>query len=70
MCIYTTKLFYGNSRDYYLWIIVNKSRFGPYLPFLIFWALEEGASKPDQKVDPFGGNFGSSVISKSCFQLF
>ena len=31
---------------------------------------EFGALKPNQKVDPLGGPFGSPVISKSSFQLF
>ena len=61
------KKFYGNSGDYHLSIGIEKSR---------FWALNvifdllgpdkgrcpTGTSKPDQKVDPPGGHFGSPVI--------
>ena len=28
------------------------------------------ASKPNQKVDPLGGPFGPTAISKSCFRNF
>ena len=69
------KILYGNSGDYHLSIGIEKSRF--WALFVIFDFLgpdkgrcPTGASKPDQKVDPPGGNFGSPVISKSCFQFF
>ena len=29
-----------------------------------------GVSKPNQKVDPLGGPFGYTIISKSCFRFF
>ena len=61
------KILYGNSGDYRLSIGIEKSRF--WALFVIF-DCPTGASKPDQKVDSPGGNFGSPVISKSCFQLF
>ena len=69
------KILYVNSGDYHLSIGIEKSRF--WALFVIFDFLgpdkgrcPTGASKPDQKFDPPGGNFGSPVISKSCFQLF
>ena len=34
-----TEIFYGNWGDYYLSIGYEKSCFGPYLPFSIFWAM-------------------------------
>ena len=59
------EIFYGNSGDYYLL---------GFLPF--FWkklylaGKGSGASGPDQKVDPQGGPFGSTVILKNSFQKF
>ena len=32
--------------------------------------LWSGASKPDQKVVPLGGRFGSTAIPKLCFEIF
>ena len=65
----------GTQETIILSIGIEKSRF--WALFVIFDFLgpdkgrcPTGASKPDQKVDPPGGNFGSPVISKSCFQLF
>ena len=76
------EIFYGNTGDYYSSIGYKRSLF--WALFVIFDFLGRlcrcvkngvapqipGASKPNQKVDPFGGLFGSPVISKSCFQLY
>ena len=44
--------------------------FGAFLAQSKRNSQENFASKPDQKVDPLSGPFGSPVISKKCFQLF
>ena len=40
------------------------SFFGPLLAGKWAWPLWPGSSKPDQKVGPLGGPFGSTAISK------
>ena len=48
--------------------------FGPCCGLKMAWPHRypygSGTSKPNQKVDPLGGPFGSPVTSKLCFQLF
>ena len=69
----------------YRLVLINPS-YEANISFLIFWAtfggkmgvasvhhahpLWSGASKPDQKVGPLGGPFGSTAILKSCFRNF
>ena len=78
------EIIYGNLGDYYLSISYEKSQFWALLVIFDFlgltwvqkWAWPHahpygsGVSKPNQKVDPLGGSFGYTIISKPCFRFF
>ena len=53
------------------YVLGTKTKSGTYF-FIDFLegAKGSGASRPDQKVGQLDGLFGSSVISKTCFQKF
>ena len=74
------EIFCGNSRDYYLSISDGNHDLDAFLKKLNFWrengrgrhagAKRFRASRPDQKVVPSGGTFGSTVISEKRFRKF
>ena len=61
-------------------LVVRNNVFDAFLKEIFFWrenwrgrhggAKGSGTSRPDQKVGPVDGPFGSTVISKTCFQNF
>ena len=77
------EIFYGNSQDYCLSVGHVKSQFWALFDIFDFLGLtspkmgvahahayRSGVSKPNKRVDPLGGPFGYSIISKYCFRFF
>ena len=64
-----TDIFMGTQETIIYRLVLKNPGFGPYL---LFWPkiggcphsypYWSGALKPDQKVDPLGGPFGSSIV--------
>ena len=59
------EFFMGTQETIIYRLVLTNSGFVPDLPFSIFWALQKSvASKPEQKVDPLDGPFGSPAFSE------